>query len=165
MGGPIHCHPYGPEKQQSYTKFEGTRGAIIILLGVLMDYPKGVADAFESVILQEGQTPEWQQLEIEGSWFPHAFIGSMAQVRLAVESTIARPGNSVEGCIHTMAVVEAAYQSSAAGGMALERVFEASHHWLMTASRIYKRIDTDICAYKNTEPAPGSVNYLMVKFD
>jgi predicted dehydrogenase len=118
-----HCHQYGPEKQQSYIKFEGTRGAVIIRLGVLMDYPKGGQDAFDYVLLEAGQTPEWQQLEIEGSWFPHAFIGSMAQVMLAAEGTIARPDNTVEDCIHTMAAVEAAYQSSAAGGMAIEREF------------------------------------------
>jgi hypothetical protein len=62
------------------------------------------------VILEEGQTPEWQQLEIEGSWVPHVFIGSMAQVMLATEGSIARPDNSVEDSFHAIAAVEAAYQ-------------------------------------------------------
>jgi predicted dehydrogenase len=118
-----HCHQYGLQKQQSYIKFECTRGAIIIRLGVLMDYPKGVADAFEYVILEEGQAPQWKQLAIAGSWFPHAFIGTMAQVMLAAEGTIARADNSVEDAIHTMAAVEAAYQSSATGGVALDQAF------------------------------------------
>ena len=118
-----HCHLYGLEKQQSYIKFEGTQGAVIIRLGVLMDYPKGVADAFEYVFLEPGQAPVWQQQAIAGSWFPQAFIGSMAQVMLAAEGSIARPDNTVEDAIHTMACVEAAYQSSAAGGTAIPQEF------------------------------------------
>ena len=47
----------------------------------------------------------------------------MAQVMLAAEGSIARPDNSVEDAIHTMACVEAAYQSSAAGGTAIPQAF------------------------------------------
>jgi hypothetical protein len=41
----------------------------------------------------------------------------MSQVMLAAEGVIERPDNSVEDCIHTMACVEAAYQSSEGGGV------------------------------------------------
>ncbi|GAB2824256.1 Gfo/Idh/MocA family oxidoreductase [Ferruginibacter profundus] len=111
-----HCHNYGTPKQQSYIKIEGTKGAVIINFGALINYPRGEADSFEYILLEEGKEPQWLQMHIEGSWFPHAFIGSMDQMMLAAEGTIATPDNSVEDCIHTMACMEAAYESSESGG-------------------------------------------------
>ncbi|MBS1660452.1 MAG: Gfo/Idh/MocA family oxidoreductase [Bacteroidetes bacterium] len=108
-----HNHDFGLQQQQSYVKFEGTKGAIKVKMGSLMNYPAGVADSFDYVI-KDG---EWKTLDIAGSWFPHAFIGSMAQIMLAAEGSIARPDNSVEDAIMTMACVEAAYESSAQGGV------------------------------------------------
>jgi predicted dehydrogenase len=112
-----HCHQFGLQNQQSYIKFEGTKGAIKIKLGLLMDYPKGAPDLFEYVIVEEGKNPEWKTMQIDGGWFPHAFIGSMSQIMLALEGSINVPDNSVEDCLHTMACVEAAYASSAKGGI------------------------------------------------
>jgi predicted dehydrogenase len=114
-----HCHNYGTPKQQSYIKIEGSKGAIKINFGALIDYPRGGADSFEYVLLQEGKEPEWKTLAVEGSWFPHAFIGSMGEVMLAANKQIEQPDNSVEDCIHTMACVEAAYKSSEQGGVSL----------------------------------------------
>lgn len=114
-----HCHQFGLQNQQSYVKFEGTRGAIKIKMGVLMNYPKGVPDVFEFNILDEGKEPQWKTIEIEGSWFPHAFMGSMGEMMKAVEGSVDSPDNSVEDCIHTMACVEAAYESSKNGGIKL----------------------------------------------
>lgn len=112
-----HCHNYGTPKQQSYIKIEGSKGAIKINFGALIDYPRGAADSFEYVLLEEGKEPEWKTMEVEGSWFPHAFIGSMEQVLLAANKQIEQPDNSVDDCINTMACVEAAYQSSEVGGI------------------------------------------------
>ncbi len=112
-----HCHNYGTPKQQSYIKIEGSKGAIKINFGALIDYPRGAADSFEYVLLQEGKEPEWKTMQVEGSWFPHAFIGSMEQVLLAANKQIEQPDNRVEDCIYTMACVEAAYKSSEAGGI------------------------------------------------
>jgi predicted dehydrogenase len=117
-----HCHKYGTPKQQSYIKIEGSKGAIKINFGALIDYPRGAADSFEYVLLENGKEPEWKQMNIEGSWFPHAFIGSMAQLMLAAEGAIERPDNSAEDCIHTMACVEAAYLSSEKGGVLLSEM-------------------------------------------
>ena len=117
-----HCHNYGIPKQQSYIKIEGSKGAIKINFGALIDYPRGAADSFEFVLLENGKEPEWQQMNIEGSWFPHAFIGSMAQLMLAAEGAIEKPDNSAEDCIHTMACVEAAYLSSEKGGVLLSEI-------------------------------------------
>jgi predicted dehydrogenase len=117
-----HCHNYGTPKQQSYIKIEGSKGAIKINFGALIDYPRGAADSFEYVLLEEGKDPEWKTMDVEGSWFPHAFIGSMEQVLLAANNQIEKPDNSVEDCIHTMACVEAAYKSSEQGGVTLQSI-------------------------------------------
>jgi predicted dehydrogenase len=114
-----HNHDFGLRHQHSYIKLEGTMGAINIKMGSLINYPEGVADSFEYVILEKGQAPTWKTLDLSGSWLPHAFIGTMAQMMLAAEGSISRPDNSVEDCIYTMACVEAAYSSSANGGVKL----------------------------------------------
>jgi predicted dehydrogenase len=112
-----HCHNYGTPKQHSYIKMEGSKGAIKINFGALIDYPRGAADSFEYVLLEDDKEPEWKEMKVEGSWFPHAFIGSMEQVLLAANGKIEKPDNSVEDCIHTMACLEAAYKSSEMGGI------------------------------------------------
>ena len=117
-----HCHNYGIPKQQSYIKIEGSKGAVLINFGALIDYPRGAADSFEFVLLEDGKEPEWQKMKIEGSWFPHAFIGSMSQLMLAAEGSIQQPDNSVEDCVHTMACLEAAYRSNERGGVLLSEI-------------------------------------------
>ena len=112
-----HSHDFGLLQQHSYIKFEGTKGAIKIKVGLLMNYPEGVPDSFEYCIVGADRSRIWKSLDIAGGWFPHAFIGSMAQVMLAAEGTIPQPDNSVEDAIDTMACVEAAYESSAKGGI------------------------------------------------
>lgn len=117
-----HCHNYGTPKQQSYIKFEGTKGAVLINFGALINYPRGEADSFEYVFLEEGKEPQWQEKKIEGSWFPHAFIGTMEQVMLAAAGKIEKPDNAVEDCLYTMACTEAAYMSCQQGGIQLNQL-------------------------------------------
>lgn len=112
-----HCHNYGIPKQQSYIKFEGSKGAVLINFGTLINYPRGEADSFEYVFLEADHEPVWQEKKIEGSWFPHAFIGSLEQVMMSEAGEITAPDNSVEDCIHTMACLEAAYISCEQGGI------------------------------------------------
>ena len=114
-----HSHAYGPEKQQSYVKFEGSRGAIQIRAGLNMNYPEGVPDRFEYILLEGGDGAQWRRLEIRGSWFPEAFIGTMASLMRYVRGESAELPTSVEDAIQTMAAVEAAYASSEAGGVGL----------------------------------------------
>jgi predicted dehydrogenase len=53
-------------------------------------------------------------VELEGSWFPDAFVNRMANLqRFACGEDMELVG-SAEDAWHTMALVEAAYQSSAA---------------------------------------------------
>lgn len=111
-----HNHAYGSEKQQSYFKFEGSKGAIHMRAGLNMNYPHGVPDQFEYVLLESDQTPTWKNMDINGSWFPEAFIGTMASLMRKVTGETEELPTSVEDVIETMAVVEAAYDSSQNGG-------------------------------------------------
>ncbi len=117
-----HSHIYGAAKQQSSIKFEGSKGAIQIRAGLNMNYPQGAPDRFEYTLLDEADPPRWQTLDIAGSWFPEAFIGSMAGLMRRATGEAAEPATSVEDAIETMATVEAAYLSSEGGGMPLPQV-------------------------------------------
>jgi hypothetical protein len=69
-----------------------------------------------------GRAGEWVSEPLEGSWFPEAFIGSMAQVQRHREGSLDRMPTDVEDVIRTMEVVEAAYVASERGGVRLEEV-------------------------------------------
>ncbi|QPH40209.1 Gfo/Idh/MocA family protein [Pedobacter endophyticus] len=117
-----HDHDFGSKHQESFIKWEGTKGAIVAKMGLLMDYPHGVPDVFEYCISKEGEVPDpitigWQTVKLEGSWFPEAFIGTMANLMRYNEGSTDVLHTSVEDVIQTMAVVESAYQSSDNGGI------------------------------------------------
>ncbi len=78
-------------------------------------------DRFEYCILRPGHEPAWQERKLEGSWFPDAFVGTMASLMRHVDGSDARLPTSVEDVTHTMAAVEAACASSAAGGVRPDR--------------------------------------------
>ncbi|TCV94282.1 putative dehydrogenase [Biostraticola tofi] len=107
-----HGHDYAAAKQECFFKIEGTRGAIKIQIGVILNYPQGSVDKFE-YILDDGKG--WRELPIEGSWFPEAFIGPMAGLQCKMEDEHYEYLNSVEDAWKTMCVVEACYRSSTAG--------------------------------------------------
>jgi predicted dehydrogenase len=114
-----HHHEYGLRHQESYVKWEGTKGAIKAKMGLLMNYPTGEPDQFEYCLLQEGQAPEWQPVTIEGTWFPDAFIGTMSSLMRYLEGSTKELPTSVEDAFKTMALAEAACQSSASGATPL----------------------------------------------
>jgi len=111
-----HDHAFGARHQESFIKLEGTGGVVKARMGLLMDYPVGVPDTFEFALLGSSNGPDWQELQLQGSWFPHAFIGTMASLMRYAEGTDSTLSISVEDAIQTMAVVEAVYRSSARGG-------------------------------------------------
>jgi predicted dehydrogenase len=107
-----HGHRFGPSHQESYAKWEGTRGAIKARLGVLLNYPTGVEDTLEYT----AGGAEWTAVPLAGRWFPDAFAGSMASLLAWVRDPACVPPTVFEDAYRTMAVVEAAYRSSARGG-------------------------------------------------
>lgn len=119
-----HGHIYGDEFEQGYIKWEGSKGAIYVQSGLNMNYPVGKEDIFKYVILQDGiprEQQQWHTETIAGSWFPEAFIGSMASLQRYVTGESDTLPTSVQDAFQTMAVVEAAYESSAQGGIAIPK--------------------------------------------
>ncbi len=116
-----HGHEFGLEKQQSYLKFEGTKGAIKIRIGLSMDYPRGVSPKFEYIILGD-KTKKWKEIELQGGWFPHAFIGPMAELQRHFQDKNVKLSHSTEDAFETMKLVEAAYLSSEKGGVAFSNI-------------------------------------------
>jgi predicted dehydrogenase len=115
-----HGHDFGPEKQESFVKLEGTEGAIKMQLGVNLNYPKGLPDTFEYSIIAEGES--WQTLDLKGNWFIEAFPGPMAGLMKKVKNPDYTYINSVEDAIHTMEVVAASHLSSDRGGTKLSEI-------------------------------------------
>lgn len=110
-----HGHDFGLKHQESFIKFEGTKGAIKTTLGLNINYPEGVADTFEYVVREENKEPEWQSVQFEEAWFPDAFIGSMANLMCFTEGSTGTLINAAESAFKTMELVEAAYESSDGG--------------------------------------------------
>lgn len=112
-----HHHAFGLKHQESYIKWEGSKGAIKAKMGLLMNYPAGVPDEFEYCVLEGEKEPIWQSVAIAGSWFPDGFIGTMASVMRCVEGSADFMPTSVEDALHTMALVDAACRSSEQGAI------------------------------------------------
>ncbi|WP_420110665.1 Gfo/Idh/MocA family protein [Pseudactinotalea sp.] len=106
-----HDHTFGPEHQEAAVLWHGTQGAIRTQLGLLLDYPRGGADLLE---LSRGSG--WEAIEVEGSWFPDAFIGCMGALQRYVTGESDSLPTAVTDVLRTMAVLEAAHDASTAGG-------------------------------------------------
>ena len=104
-----HHHDFGPRFQDASFRFEGERGVALVKLGVLLDYPAGEAD--ELWFCPRGG--EWLQIPLKGGWFPHAFIGTMANLQRFANGEDAQLVSSVDDAWRTMALVEACYRSAA----------------------------------------------------
>jgi predicted dehydrogenase len=113
-----HTYQQAGAHGASFLKVEGTRGAARLTLGVNIDYPNGPRDTLE-VALGKGR---WQQVALRGSWFIEAFEGPMSNLQRFVAGEDAALVSPVDDAIKTMAVVEACYESSAAGGTPIPRV-------------------------------------------
>jgi len=109
-------HEFGRRHQSNYVKWEGTQGAIKAQLGITLNYPDCEPDWLEYCLLEPGKAPEWRSLPLEGTWLPDAFVGPMASLMRFLEDSSNPLATSVEDAFRTMALVEAAYQSSSLGG-------------------------------------------------
>lgn len=107
-----HAHRFGAKHAVSELKLEGTRGAARLSMGVNLDYPRGRPDELE--LCEPGG--EWTDVPLVGSWFVDAFQGPMSNLQRFVAGEDERLETGVEDAIRTMALVEACYASSAAGG-------------------------------------------------
>ncbi|MGH9451809.1 MAG: Gfo/Idh/MocA family protein [Terriglobia bacterium] len=114
-----HGHVFGRRYQESFIRWETTRGAMVAKMGVSLDYPRGEPDELDVCLLDGTGRPNWESVPLHGSWFPDAFIGTMASVMRWAEGSDGPAPTAVEDAIKTMALVEAAYQSSASGGTSI----------------------------------------------
>jgi predicted dehydrogenase len=115
-----HEHDFGPTYEESFIKFEGTRGAIRIQMGLLLDYPRGGPDTLE-IVTHDRRAEGWRAIPFEGSWFPDAFAGSMGVLQRALDGEIPRLPTSVDDVVKTMDLVDAAHESSDRGGVVPRR--------------------------------------------
>ncbi|PSJ57041.1 Gfo/Idh/MocA family protein [Kumtagia ephedrae] len=106
-----HDHKFGRKYQACEFRVCGTEGAAYLKLGVNLDYPRGEPDILE--IYPKGGDG-WVSVPLQGAWFPDAFVGRMANLQRFVAGEDAELVSSVEDAWNTMALIEAAYQSSAA---------------------------------------------------
>lgn len=110
-----HHHDFSPAEQKSEVQWEGAEGAMRAVMGVNLDYPKGRPDTLRMVTHKSN----WETLPTVGNWFPDAFIGSMASLQAYATGASKQLPTRVEDALDTMRVVEAAYISSAQGGVSL----------------------------------------------
>ncbi|WP_417581011.1 Gfo/Idh/MocA family protein [Pelagibacterium sp.] len=104
-----HNHGFGRKFQDATFKFEGTKGVAVAKMGVLLDYPNGEPD---ELWIGQGED-QWTEVPLAGSWFPHAFIGTMSNLQRFAAGEDKDLVTSVEDAWHTMALVEAAFDSAA----------------------------------------------------
>lgn len=104
-----HNHDFGRKFQDASFRLEGTEGAALVKLGLLLNYPEGEPD--EVWITRKGG--EWTQVPLQGGWFPHAFIGTMSNLQRVAAGEDTRLLTAVDDAWHTMAMAEAAFVSAA----------------------------------------------------
>lgn len=108
-----HAHDFGPKHAVSELRVEGTRAAVRAKMGANLNYPHGEPDELE---LSERGSGEWISVSLRGSWFTEAFEGPMSNLQRLISGEDGALVSPVEDAILTMALVEACYASSAAGG-------------------------------------------------
>ncbi|MGG4032936.1 Gfo/Idh/MocA family oxidoreductase [Paenibacillus cisolokensis] len=92
-------------------RFEGTEGAVGGTNGALYNYPEGREDTLRFYSRKLVPDRPYEPA-LEGRWFPHAFMGPMGELMLAVQED-REPENSVRDNLVTMRTVFAAYRSMA----------------------------------------------------
>lgn len=105
-----HDHKFKRRHQACEFRICGTEGAAYLQLGVNLDYPRGEPDILE--IYPRGGS-DWVAIPLQGAWFPDAFVGRMANLQRFIAGEDTELVSSVDDAWNTMALIEAAYQSSA----------------------------------------------------
>ena len=105
-----HHASYGLEGQQSEFRVDGSEGAAIRKLGLLMNYPKGLPDAYRFTS-QKLDGERWVSVGFDETWFPDAFVGPMASLMRALGGEIERPETDVHDNLKTLRLAFAAYES------------------------------------------------------
>ena len=113
-----HDHKFGRRHQACEFRICGTKGAAYLQLGLNLDYPRGEPDILE---IHPDGGDDWVTVPLRGAWFPDGFVGRMANLQRFVSGEDRVLVSSVEDAWNTMALVEAAYTSSARPATPLEK--------------------------------------------
>jgi predicted dehydrogenase len=105
-----HHHDFGRQFQDASFRVEGSEGAAMVKLGLLLDYPTGEPD--ELWLARRGGP--WEQVPLHGAWFPDAFVGPMANLQRFAGGEDSSLATNVEDAWRTMALVEACYGAATA---------------------------------------------------
>lgn len=90
-------------------RFDGTEGIAKGTNGALYNYPTGREDTLQ--FMSRKISPSvWISPQLEGRWFPHAFMGTMGELLRAIEEG-REPENSVQDNLDTIRMVFASYRS------------------------------------------------------
>ncbi|GAA4006075.1 Gfo/Idh/MocA family oxidoreductase [Sphingomonas humi] len=103
-----HHHDFGRRFQDASFRVEGVDGAAMVKLGLLLNYPSGEPDE----LWIAPRSGPWEQVALEGGWFPDAFIGPMANLQRFAAGEDAELATHVEDAWRTMALVEACYRAA-----------------------------------------------------
>ncbi len=105
-----HHNIGGLQDQYATVRVEGTEGTAVAEIGLSKNYPVGTPDSFRysSRKLEPGT---WIAPRLEGTWFPDAFVGTMASVMRGLEGAPGAPETSVQDNLGTLRLVFAAYES------------------------------------------------------
>jgi len=109
-----HSHYFSVESQESFVQWEGTEGAMRAQMGVNLDYPAGRPDTLKYIFRGDSA---WRDAEVDGNWFPDAFVGTMGSLQAFLEGSTSVLPTCVEDGFETMRLVEAAYLCSLRGGI------------------------------------------------
>ena len=109
-----HTHRADATFKRSQILVEGTRAVARVTWGVNLDYPSGPPDTMQLAVDRR-----WRDIPLRGSWFTEAFEGPMSNLQRFIAGEDAALMSQVDDAIHTMAVVEACYESSARGATAV----------------------------------------------
>jgi predicted dehydrogenase len=100
-----HNHDFGRDFQAATIRFEGSSGCAIAKLGLLLNYPHGEPD--ELWLCEAGDA--WQQIELQGRWFPDAFANIMANLQRFHAGEDEELLTGVDDAFRTMKLVEACF--------------------------------------------------------
>lgn len=108
-----HTYNYGPELTEATIRVEGTKGCAHLDLGYLLDYAHPSPERLQMVIAGG----DWTDIPLIGERVPDSFGSVMANLQRYVASEDSFLDTDVHDSFATMALVEAALDSSRRGGI------------------------------------------------
>jgi len=99
-----------PDDWYATFRFEGTEGIVKGTTGALYNYPIGREDTL-AYFSRRIHDQSWIYPTLEGRWFPHAFMGTMGELMMAIEEN-REPTNSVIDNLKTLQLVFAAARAA-----------------------------------------------------